>query len=148
MNLYQQYASVNKRLARGESLYWLPNASALNVEETAGPDRRLLRYPRIGVYAGSGTSHSWLWFADLFERMGFLDVVFLQEKAVKTKGLAGLDILAVSGGDTFAVAEALANGYVPVYQGDTDNFPSVAIAKKLGFREYCVEFEIMLRKEP
>ena len=107
MNLYQQYASVNKRLARGESLYWHPDASALNVEETAGPDRRLLRYPKIGVYAGSGTSHSWLWFADLFERMGFLDVVFLQEKAVKTNGLAGLDILAVSGGDTFAVAEAL-----------------------------------------
>ena len=66
-----------------------------------------MRYPKIGVYVGSGTSHSWLWFADLFDRMGFYDVVFLDENHIRQDGLKGLDILAMSGGDTFAVAEGL-----------------------------------------
>lgn len=107
MNLYRQYASVNRRLARGQTLYWNPETPGLRVTESGGPGLRLLKHSKIGVYAGAGTSHSWLWFVDLFERMGFLDLVFLDEKHVQRNGLTGLDVLAVSGGDTFAVARAL-----------------------------------------
>ncbi len=86
---------MNARLARGETLYSDANKS------------KRLRYPRIGIYAGAGTSHSWLWFVEIFDRMGFHDITFLDENAVQHSGLKDLDVLAVSGGDTFAVAEAL-----------------------------------------
>lgn len=66
-----------------------------------------MQYPKIGVYAGSGTSHSWLWFVDLFERAGFYDLVFLNEFSVQNNDIKELDMLVVSGGDTFAVAESL-----------------------------------------
>ncbi|MCP4345634.1 MAG: hypothetical protein GY795_08915 [Desulfobacterales bacterium] len=107
MNLYKQYSALNNRLAKDEILYFKNEKDGLRVSESGGPDCRLLRYPRIGIYAGTGTSHSWLWFVDLFDRMGFYDVVFLDEYAVQGGGLDGIDVLAVSGGDTFAVAEAL-----------------------------------------
>ncbi|RJR23393.1 MAG: hypothetical protein C4582_05480 [Desulfobacteraceae bacterium] len=64
-------------------------------------------YPRIGIYTGGGSSHSWLWFADLFERLGFWDLCFLDEAAVRQGALEHVDVLAVSGGDTFALAGAL-----------------------------------------
>lgn len=63
--------------------------------------------PKIGIYAGSGTSHSWLWFVDLFEKAGFYDLVFLDEASVRSNHLYGLDVLVISGGDTFAVARSL-----------------------------------------
>ena len=61
---------------------------------------------KIGIYAGGGTSHSWLWFVDLFENKGLHTLAFLNESDVQ-KGLDDLDVLVISGGDTFAVAEAL-----------------------------------------
>lgn len=63
--------------------------------------------PKIGIYAGSGTSHSWLWFVDLFEKAGLCNLVFLDESSVQNISLTGLDVLVVSGGDTFAVAHSL-----------------------------------------
>ncbi len=44
---------------------------------------------------------------DSFERLGLDDLCFLDEKGVASGGLAGLDALAVSGGDAFALAGAL-----------------------------------------
>ncbi len=69
------------------------------------PDGR--RYPKIGIYTGQGTSHSWLWFVEIFDRIGFYDLAFLTEIHLKTDGLDRLDVLAMSGGDTFAIAEGL-----------------------------------------
>jgi len=70
-------------------------------------DYRPLRHPVIGIYAGKGTSHSWLWFVDIFERFGFRNLRFVDEATLRP-GLAGdLDVVAVSGGDTFSVAGAL-----------------------------------------
>ncbi|MFH0726682.1 MAG: BPL-N domain-containing protein [Pseudomonadota bacterium] len=66
-----------------------------------------LKYPRIGIYAGEGTSHSWLWFVDLFERMGVTDISILDATAVHSGQLQRMDVFAVSGGDTVAIAEAL-----------------------------------------
>ena len=62
--------------------------------------------PHAGIYVGGGASHSWTWFVDLLERYGYLRLSFLNERDVQS-GLVDLDILIVSGGDTFAVAEAL-----------------------------------------
>ncbi len=62
---------------------------------------------KIGIYTGRGASHSWLWFVDVFERLGFYHLAFLTETDLIRNGLGSLDVLAVSGGDTFAIAEAL-----------------------------------------
>lgn len=64
-------------------------------------------YPRIGIYRGEGSSHSWLWLVDLFERLGFWELEFPDDAAIRTGSFESLDILAVSGGDTFALAGAL-----------------------------------------
>ncbi|MCF8093543.1 MAG: Type 1 glutamine amidotransferase-like domain-containing protein [Desulfotignum sp.] len=66
-----------------------------------------MNYPKIGIYAGAGTSHSWLWFVDLFEKAGFYDLHFLDEFSVQNNDINTLDALIVSGGDTFAVAQSL-----------------------------------------
>jgi hypothetical protein len=62
--------------------------------------------PTIAIYVGGGASHSWTWFVELLERYGYLHISFLQEKDIQA-GLGGVEILVVSGGDTFAVASAL-----------------------------------------
>lgn len=107
MNLYETCKSLNRRLASGERIYFRQgrqNATEWRIK----PERdRLLRFPRIGLYAGSGASHSWLWFAEIFDRMGFYDLVPLDEKDIWGGKLQGLDVLSVSGGDTFAIAAAL-----------------------------------------
>jgi glutamine amidotransferase-like uncharacterized protein len=61
----------------------------------------------IGIYTGSGASHSWLWFVDILDRMGFYNVHFVDEKDILSNALDPLDILLMSGGDTFAIAEGL-----------------------------------------
>jgi hypothetical protein len=63
--------------------------------------------PHIGIYAGEGTSHSWLWFVDMFERMGFKAISVVDAAAVLAGRLKEMDVLAVSGGDTVAIAAAL-----------------------------------------
>ena len=63
--------------------------------------------PKIGVYAGKGSSHSWLWFVDLFERLGFYNQTLLDEKGFQNGAWQGLEFLAVSGGDTITMAEGL-----------------------------------------
>jgi glutamine amidotransferase-like uncharacterized protein len=65
------------------------------------------RVPKIGIYTGQGASHSWLWFVEVFERLGFCDLSFLTEADVAGNALKKVDVLAVSGGDTFAIAKAL-----------------------------------------
>jgi glutamine amidotransferase-like uncharacterized protein len=65
------------------------------------------RIPKIGIYTGQGTSHSWLWFVEVFERLGFYDLSFLTETDLAGDALNKVDVLAVSGGDTFAIAKAL-----------------------------------------
>jgi len=63
--------------------------------------------PRIGVYTGSGASHSWLWFVEILDRMGFYHVYFVDEKDILSNALKPLSVLLMSGGDTFAIAEGL-----------------------------------------
>jgi glutamine amidotransferase-like uncharacterized protein len=65
------------------------------------------KIPKIGIYTGQGASHSWLWFAEIFERFGLYDLRFLTEIDLVKDTLETVDVLAVSGGDTFAIAQAL-----------------------------------------
>ncbi len=56
---------------------------------------------------GSGASHSWLWFVQILDRMGFYNVHFVDERDIRSNALEPLNVLLMSGGDTFAVAEGL-----------------------------------------
>jgi glutamine amidotransferase-like uncharacterized protein len=60
-----------------------------------------------GIYVGAGASHSWTWFADIFDRYGFYAVRFIDEAAVKAGALNDFQVLFISGGDTFAIADGL-----------------------------------------
>ncbi|MBD3321492.1 MAG: hypothetical protein GF350_10405 [Chitinivibrionales bacterium] len=60
-----------------------------------------------GVYVGCGASHSWTWFADIFERCGYYGVSFLSENDIADNALDCCDCLFVSGGDTFSIAQGL-----------------------------------------
>jgi hypothetical protein len=107
MNIYAKYAAFNKRLLKEEKLFIDGDCGAgcISPRQTGGS--RSMHYPRIGIYAGDGTSHSWLWFVDMLDRMGFHDIAFFDAPAIQQNGLADIDVLMVSGGDTFAVARAL-----------------------------------------
>ncbi len=71
-------------------------------------NRDLYSYsPPIGIYTGSGASHSWLWFVEILDRMGFYHVHFVDEKDILSNALEAMDVLLMSGGDTFAIAEGL-----------------------------------------
>jgi len=65
-----------------------------------------LKGAHIGVYVGTGASHSWLWFVDVLERYGCSRISFLDEEDIR-RWRAHPEILVISGGDTFAVADAL-----------------------------------------
>ncbi len=71
------------------------------------PDLHRKKQPRIAVYTGEGASHSWTWFADMFDREHAGPVVFVDEAAVRGGALEAADVFFVSGGDTFAIAAAL-----------------------------------------
>lgn len=61
---------------------------------------------RFGIYVGEGASHSWTWFVDLLERYGYRRIRFLRASDF-ARSLCSLDVLVLSGGDTFAVAQGL-----------------------------------------
>ncbi len=106
-SVYKKYALINERLARGEEWFFSLSNTGSEVTRCPGRRSRKMKYPKIGIFIGSGTSHSWLWFVDLFDRMGFHNLEFLDESAVQKGSLAAVDVLAVSGGDTFAICKAL-----------------------------------------
>ncbi len=105
--IYKQYRVINDRIAKGEKFFFKQGPNGCFFSSTGPDGKKNLRLPAIGIYMGIGTSHSCLWFADLFERMGFYNLIFLDEKDIRENGLTGLDVLAMSGGDTFSIAEGL-----------------------------------------
>ncbi len=96
MDLYQPYTARNHGLA----LVPEPGDRAGGLAPWSG-------HPRIAVYTGGGSSHSWLWLVEIFERLGFWDLVFADEIDVARGALDQVQVLAVSGGDTFGMARAL-----------------------------------------
>jgi len=166
-SVYKSYALINERLARGEE--WFLSLSKTGSEVTRHPGHcgRKMSYPTIGIFFGSGTSHSWLWYVELFDRMGFHDLKFLDESAVQKGELAGVDVLAVSGGDTFAICKALgpagareikafiergglyigscAGAYLPMHSSKAHlnhfNFAAVKITNLSKFLPGCLQLE-------
>ena len=63
--------------------------------------------PEVGIYVGEGASHSWTWFADIFDREAYTAVCFLDERDIAAGALNRVDVFFVSGGDTFAIAHGL-----------------------------------------
>jgi glutamine amidotransferase-like uncharacterized protein len=60
------------------------------------------------VYAGRGSSHSWTWLADMFESNGVLGVRFLgSQEFISSLASGSVSVAIVSGGDGFAIADAL-----------------------------------------
>lgn len=91
---YHPYLTINMNSASGKPVKI--NGSYKN-----------LPYPTIGIYNGSGASHSWLWFVEILDAMGFWDIEFVDDQHIRNEGLKNLHVLLVSGGDTFAIAEGL-----------------------------------------
>jgi glutamine amidotransferase-like uncharacterized protein len=63
--------------------------------------------PEIGIYVGKGASHSWTWFADIFDREAYTTVCFFDEHEIAAGALSKVGVFFVSGGDTFAIAHGL-----------------------------------------
>lgn len=55
---------------------------------------------------GEGTAHSWTWWAEFFEKIGFYHQQYLDEENFASR-LGGVEFLCLSGGDTFAIAQGL-----------------------------------------
>ena len=104
--VYDAYAAANARLVRGERIYFDPFIEGRPFRSSESSRSKPVSYPKIGIYTGTGSSHSWLWFVDLFDRMGFHDLYLLDAAAIQSQDLGFLDVLTVSGGDTFAIAQA------------------------------------------
>jgi hypothetical protein len=105
--VYDAYAAANARLVRGERIYFDPFLEGRLFTSSESSRSKPVSYPKIGIYTGTGSSHSWLWFVELFDRMGFHDLHLLDAAAIQSQNLGSLDVLTVSGGDTFAIAQAL-----------------------------------------
>jgi len=93
-DIYQPYLSVNI-------------SSALNKPVKINGSYKRILYPKIGIYHGPGASHSWLWFVEILDAMGLWDIEFVDDQHIKNGKLESLQVLLVSGGDTFAIAESL-----------------------------------------
>ena len=63
--------------------------------------------PRVAIYTGAGASHSWIWFADLLERIGIYDVMFADERVLAEGALSRVQVLLIGGGDTYEMARGL-----------------------------------------
>lgn len=107
MNIYRHYTAITDRLAAGQPVYLSESGNRLDFSTEAPNAGKRIHFPKIGIYAGTGTSHSWIWFVELFEGAGFFDLTFLNETDIQAGRLNTIDVLAVSGGDTFAVAQSL-----------------------------------------
>lgn len=69
--------------------------------------RNVDRSQETVVYAGPGSSHSWTWLADLFEKEGMRSVRFLDAHEMTLRLDANVGCIIVSGGDGFRIADAL-----------------------------------------
>jgi len=93
-DIYRPYLTINT------------NSALSNPVNDNGITRKY-PYPKIAIYNGPGASHSWLWFVEILDGMGFWDIEFVDNSYIIDKGLNHLHVLLVSGGDTFAIAESL-----------------------------------------
>lgn len=63
--------------------------------------------PQVAIYAGKGSSHSWLWFMQLCEAHELYNLDFLTETEICSQDLKKYNAIIISGGETFEIARAL-----------------------------------------
>jgi len=68
--------------------------------------RGTMNGPRVAVYAGKGSSHSWTWLARLFDGAGLAEARFLDAGGFAEMLSEGASVAVVSGGDGHAIANA------------------------------------------
>lgn len=61
----------------------------------------------VVVYAGTGSSHSWTWLADIFEAQGVTDVRFVDTAAFTEQLTDEAKAVIISGGDGYRIASAI-----------------------------------------
>ncbi len=107
--IYERYREVNLRLRQGKQAFLLPEQGGFIFSRRERERQsKSLHYPALGIYAGKGSSHSWLWFVTVLERMGFYDLRFLTEEDISfPEPLNSLDSLIMSGGELSGIAEGL-----------------------------------------
>ena len=93
-DIFAPYRTINMR-------------SAVNEEALVNGAHKQYPYPTIGIYNGHGASHSWLWFVEILDSMGFWNIQFIDDRDITRGALDPITVLLISGGDTFAIAEAL-----------------------------------------
>jgi hypothetical protein len=74
------------------------------IQKQPGPKN--IYAPKIGIYAGSGSSHSFIWLAELFEKNQIFNVLLLDEKDILEHPL-DFDFIIFSGGSPAQVANSL-----------------------------------------
>ncbi|RMF96551.1 MAG: hypothetical protein D6734_03520 [Candidatus Schekmanbacteria bacterium] len=62
---------------------------------------------RISIYADEGASHSFIWLIKFFKKHKLYSVNFVSSQNIKEGCLSKCDVLIISGGDSFAIAESL-----------------------------------------
>ncbi len=77
--------------------------------------------PEVCIYAGYGSSHSWTWFADIFDRQNSSTIFFADESDILNGVLNNCKVFFISGGDTFAIAEGLDNKGAEQIEGFVKN---------------------------
>jgi glutamine amidotransferase-like uncharacterized protein len=66
-----------------------------------------MRSGKVLVYAGKGSSHSWVWMADLLESGAVFDAEFVDARRLVSALKEGSSLAVVSGGDGFEIASSL-----------------------------------------
>lgn len=97
--------SAMKILKEGREVFLDELSGVFSDEPDALRSPMELRVPSIGIYAGKGASHSWLWAVDTFEKYGLELLVPFSED--ETSIIPNFEFLFVAGGDTFALADGL-----------------------------------------
>ena len=101
----QTYKRFFSLLLSGKDIFFDKKEGYFFTEHS--PSNSPISYPKIGIYIGNGSSHSWLWLVDLFEKYRLYDIAFIEGEEILEDKLNTIDIFIVSGGDTFAIGEEI-----------------------------------------
>jgi glutamine amidotransferase-like uncharacterized protein len=66
-----------------------------------------MRSGKVLVYAGKGSSHSWVWMADLLESGAVFDAEFVDARRLVSALKEDSSLVVISGGDGFEIASSL-----------------------------------------
>ncbi len=80
-----------------------------------------MRSGKVLVYAGKGSSHSWVWMADLLESEGVFDTEFVDANRLVSALDEDSSLVIISGGDGFEIASSLSTHGFAAIEGHVRN---------------------------